>query len=41
MADDLAERAQRQQRRDQDNLVDIDHPDGLGRADMEVDRDCG
>ena len=36
MADDFAERAERQQRRHQRDLIDIDHPDHIGRADMEV-----
>jgi hypothetical protein len=36
MADDFAERAERQQGRDQRDLVDVDHPDHVGRADMEV-----
>jgi len=39
MADDLAERAERQQGRDQCDLVDVDHPDRFGRADVEVGRD--
>jgi hypothetical protein len=36
MADDFAERAERQQRRDQCDLVDIDDPNHVGRTDMEV-----
>ena len=39
MADDFAERAERQQRGDQRDLVDIDHPDHLGRTDLEVGGD--
>lgn len=34
--DDLAERTKRQQRRHQRDLVDIDHPDRLLRADMQI-----
>ena len=36
MADDFAERAEWQQRRNQRDLIDVDHPDHVGRADMEV-----
>ncbi len=41
VADDLAERAERQQRRHQHDLVDIDDPDHVGRADVQVGRNGG
>ena len=39
MSDDFAERAEWQQRRHQRDLVDIDDPDHLGRADLQVSGD--
>jgi hypothetical protein len=36
VADDLAKRAERQQRRHKRNLVDIDHPDHICRTDMQI-----
>ena len=41
MSDDLAERAKRQQCRDQRDLIDIDDPDDVGRADVKVGGDGG
>jgi hypothetical protein len=36
MADDVAERTQRQQRSDDGELIDIDDPDHVSRADIEI-----
>ena len=41
VADDLAERAERQQGGDHGDLVDIDHPDDVGRGRTQVGRDGG
>ena len=41
MSDDFAERAERQQGRHQRDLVDVDNPDDVGGADMQVGRDRG
>ena len=38
MADDLTERAERQHGGDDDDLIDIDDPNDLGRADMQIGR---
>ena len=41
VANDFAERAQRQQRGDQRDLVDVDHPDHIRRADAEIGSNRG
>jgi hypothetical protein len=41
VADDFAERAKRQQRCDQRDLIHVHHPDHVGRADMKVGGDGG
>jgi hypothetical protein len=41
MADDLAQRAERQQRGDHGDLVDIDHPDHICWRGMQVGGDGG
>jgi hypothetical protein len=39
--DDFAKGCERQQRRHQGNLIDVHHPDDVGRADMQIGRDRG
>ena len=41
VTDDFAERRERQQRRHQRDLIDVHHPDDVGRPDMQVGRDGG
>jgi hypothetical protein len=41
VADDLAERAEGQKRRYQRDLVNVDDPDHVGRADMKIRGDGG
>jgi hypothetical protein len=41
VTDDFAERPEREQRRNQCDLIDVDHPDRIGRADAKIGSDGG